>query len=227
MVYVTGDTHGDLRRFSSPAMRRLRAGDTLIICGDFGFLWDGSKREKKALEKLKKLKYTILFVDGVHENYEMLAGYPIGAFQGAQAQQIADNIWHLLRGEIYTIEGETYFAFGGGEEEAEAEIRDAARTRWEQQMPSEDEMKRGLLHLLEHGRRVNYIVTHSPSGKTSGLLAARTHQPVRLGGLHVYLNQLEDALTFDRWFFGSLHLDKPISKRHLAVFEQVVPVRDV
>ncbi len=56
MVYVTGDMHGDFERFKLPAMKKLKKGDTLIICGDFGFLWDGSKEEEKILEKLSEKK---------------------------------------------------------------------------------------------------------------------------------------------------------------------------
>ena len=61
MVYVTGDMHGDFERFKLPAMKKLKKGDTLIICGDFGFLWDGSKEEEKILEKLSEKKFNICF----------------------------------------------------------------------------------------------------------------------------------------------------------------------
>ena len=30
-------------------------------------------------------------------------------------------------------------------------------------------------------------------------------------------------MTFKRWFFGCLHLDKTISSRHRAVFRDIVP----
>ena len=43
MIYVTGDTHGDASRFDDPRLKNLKQGDTLIVCGDFGFLWNGSK----------------------------------------------------------------------------------------------------------------------------------------------------------------------------------------
>ena len=43
MIYVTGDTHGEADRLSPSKLRALKAGDTLIVCGDFGFLWDDSK----------------------------------------------------------------------------------------------------------------------------------------------------------------------------------------
>ena len=46
MVYVTGDLHGDYSRFKRPEMKKLRAGDILLVCGDFGFIWDNSKQEQ-------------------------------------------------------------------------------------------------------------------------------------------------------------------------------------
>ena len=41
MVYVTGDTHGDPERLSKSALKCLNEGNTLIVCGDFGFIWKG------------------------------------------------------------------------------------------------------------------------------------------------------------------------------------------
>ena len=69
MIYVTGDIHGDKRRFEDA--KRLKAGDTLLVCGDFGFLWEGNTAEERLLKKLVKKKYNIAFVDGAHENFEL------------------------------------------------------------------------------------------------------------------------------------------------------------
>ena len=61
MIYVTGDTHGEIERFKDPEFKQLRKGDLLIVCGDFGFIWDGSKREKNNLKKLMaKLRFQTL-----------------------------------------------------------------------------------------------------------------------------------------------------------------------
>lgn len=52
MIYVTGDTHGDftkLNRDSFPEQKGMTKDDTVIICGDFGGVWDyrgESPREK-------------------------------------------------------------------------------------------------------------------------------------------------------------------------------------
>ena len=115
MVYVTGDLHGEYARFSDPTFRRLKKGDTLIVCGDFGFLWKGGKKEEALLRKIGKKRYTVLFLDGRHENFELLNAYPVTDWNGGKAQVISGNLIHLLRGELYTLEGESYFTFGGGE----------------------------------------------------------------------------------------------------------------
>ena len=114
MVYVTGDLHGDYSRFKRPEMKKLRAGDILLVCGDFGFIWDNSKQERAVLKKLSEKKYTIAFVDGCHENFDLLQQYRLVRWRGGVARLIAPNIFHLQRGEIYTIENQKYFAFGGG-----------------------------------------------------------------------------------------------------------------
>ena len=72
MVYVTGDMHGDLNRFKDPIFKKLHAGDVLIVCGDFGFIWNDSRQEKQVLKKLREKPFTIAFVDGCHENFDIL-----------------------------------------------------------------------------------------------------------------------------------------------------------
>ena len=52
MIYVTGDMHGDYRVFKQPVFKNIKKNDTLIICGDFGFIWNGGKGEKATLDKL-------------------------------------------------------------------------------------------------------------------------------------------------------------------------------
>ena len=225
MVYITGDTHGDLGRLSGSAVRRLKKGDTLIVCGDFGFVWYGDKRDAQALKALSRRKFTVAFVCGVHENYDLLSGYPTVEWAGGKAQQLCDNVYHLLRGEVYTIEGERYFAFGGGEEEADARLREQSGTAFEQAMPSGEEMTHGMDTLTAYDNTVDYIITHTPSGKASGYLSPRGRTE-RLGGMHMYLNRIEETVTFRRWFFGSVHLDKRLSLRHEAVFMRVLPVRE-
>ncbi len=229
MVYITGDTHGDYSRFSQRDARRLRKGDTLIVLGDFGFLWDGSKQEQQRLKKLSKKKYTLLFLDGPHENYDMFKEYPISEWNGGRVQRISDNVMHLLRGEIFQIEGDSYFVFGGGEC-PDSDLRADSSTTWEEAMPSGEDMLRGRSNLEAQGNKVNFILTHEPSGKAKGYTGltpvSKSPAASRLSGVNAYLNLIEDTVQYDCWYFGSLHLDKALSKRHLAVFRRILPVHD-
>ena len=46
MVYLTGDTHGELDRFKHGRLRWLGKRDIVVVLGDFGFVWDGSVTQK-------------------------------------------------------------------------------------------------------------------------------------------------------------------------------------
>ena len=63
MVYLTGDTHGELDRFKDGELRRAGKGDFVVVLGDFGFVWDGSTEEQKKLDWLRKRPYTLLFLE--------------------------------------------------------------------------------------------------------------------------------------------------------------------
>ena len=87
MVYLTGDTHGELDRFKHGKLRWLGKRDVVLVLGDFGFVWDGSKAEQKKLDWLRKRPYTLLFLDGSHENYDLLAQYPTVELFGGTGRQ--------------------------------------------------------------------------------------------------------------------------------------------
>lgn len=81
MIFVTGDTHGDYTRFNTanfPEQKAMTKLDYVIICGDFG-IWNESNEEKYWLNWLQDKPFTTLFVDGNHENYDLLNSYPVEA----------------------------------------------------------------------------------------------------------------------------------------------------
>lgn len=219
MVYVTGDTHGEYARFQSSALRRLTAQDTLIICGDFGFVWDGGKREQAFLRKIGKKPYTVLFLDGQHENFERLEQYPQTDWNGGRVRVLEGKLMQLLRGEIYKIEGKTFFTMGGGES-VSPEFRDPSRGDWSKGTPSETELLHGLDRLKAAGNRVDYILTHEPPSKIRSFFEGCGG----INGTGLYFSHLEEIVSFDRWFFGCLHTDRSVTRRYTAVFQQVVPV---
>ena len=57
MLFVTGDCHGDFRRFSAlrfPWQKLLTKEDFVLVCGDFGGLWNGKAQEGFGLDWLEE-----------------------------------------------------------------------------------------------------------------------------------------------------------------------------
>ncbi len=221
MIYVTGDMHGDISRFESNALRQLKKGDTLIVCGDFGFIWDNSKQEQKYLKKLAKKKYNICFVDGTHENFEMLNSFPVTEWQGGKVHRISDNIFHLMRGQVFRIENMSIFAMGGGES-PDIDIRFEENAWSKDEFPSREELIEGANNLEKLDCKVDFIVTHEPPVNLKSFLNLRDGDLTAVNGLNTYFEELGGACTYRRWFFGSMHLDKYISSCQVAVYRNVI-----
>ena len=221
MIYLTGDTHGDLERFRSKESKKIKKGDILLVCGDFGFLWDGSKQEEKNLRWLGKRKYTIAFVEGTHDNLDRIWSYPQEEWNGGQIHRISGNLIYLKRGELYQMEGKTVFAFGGGES-MDAELRREGETWWPREMPSQEEIAKGEETLTQHGNQVDLIVTHECSGRLYRFLYPQRDRSNLLGA---FFDRISDNCQYGLWAFGACHLDKKIPPRSLAVFEEIVPLK--
>lgn len=118
MIFVTGDTHADFKRFSTKAFddqKDLTREDRVIICGDFGGVWYDNENERYWLDWLAEKPFTICFVDGNHENFDRMYGdeFPVIDYCGGKAHKIRDNIYHLMRGYVFEFEGKKFFCFGG------------------------------------------------------------------------------------------------------------------
>lgn len=224
MVYLTGDTHGDISCFKNSKLSSLGEKDILIVCGDFGFIWNpDDPKEKKKLEWLKKRKYTICFVDGAHENFDVLNSYQPYRWKGGNAHKIADNIYHLMRGEIFTFEGKTFFVMGGGESD-DAYMRESGVSWWEAELPSAEELRNGVENLRDTDKNINYILTYEAPTVAKDILRQRTKKEIIITPLNTYLQEILKNVGYMHWYFGSLHIDMNISKKMTAVFNNIIQI---
>ena len=67
MIYVTGDTHGyefsKLNTENFPIQKQMTKDDYVIICGDFGLIWDNSSESQYWLKWLTNKPFKTLFID--------------------------------------------------------------------------------------------------------------------------------------------------------------------
>ena len=225
MVYITGDTHGDISWFKNPKLKKLGEKDILIICGDFGFLWNPkSEAEKKNLEILKSKKYTICFLDGAHENFDVLDAYTPYRWKGGNAHKIANNIFHLMRGEIFTLDNKTFFVMGGGESD-DRDMREPGVSWWEEEMPNAEEIKNAEDNLKDANYNVNYILSYEAPAVAKDFLKLHLKEAAKISPLNTYLQELTKNVDYYHWYFGSLHTDLQISKKMTAVFNEIHEIR--
>ena len=222
MVYLTGDTHGELDRFRHGKLRWLGKRDTVVVLGDFGFVWDGSREEQKRLDWLRKRPYTLLFLDGTHENYELLAQYPTEERFGGRVQALGGNVYHVCRGSVLTLEERTYLCFGGAES-PDRDDREPGLNWWPQEMPSEEEYAFCEQNLEAHGYKVDYVLTHDAPSRFLDFTVLKAGENNRL---HDFLDRLLLRLDYDRWFFGCYHKDVALSTKSRCVFCDVLPMGD-
>lgn len=212
---VAGDTHGDL--YFKNIYRAKKLGiDTLIICGDFGYIWSGSKKEQHQLDYLNKIGVQVLFCDGNHENFDILNSYPISEMYGGKVHKIRENIIHLMRGEIYNIDNKSFFVFGGANS-TDKEWRTEGKSWWKEEVPSSAEKGYGLYNLNAHGNEIDYIITHTcyPSAliKVGG--------DYRVDELSDYFNQIRVTAKYKYWYFGHMHQTAIIDNKTMCLYNEI------
>ena len=250
MIYITGDCHQDFERFNMknfPEQRELTKDDHVIICGDFGGVWnknEESKKEKALLDWLDDKNFTTLFVDGNHENFDRLYEYPEEKWHGGRVHKIRPSVIHLMRGQIFELERKKFFTFGGASshdidggilEPDDPDFKKKKRqldrgwqpyrinhvSWWKQELPSEAEMEEGRRNLTKYGNQVDYIVTHCCSSSTQVLLGGGMYQSDLLTD---YLEEIRPTVSFRKWFFGHYHDNQNVSAEEILIYEQVIRI---
>lgn len=224
MIFVTGDTHADidigkLSVKNFPRQKDLSKSDYLIVCGDFGLVWDGSSREMWWQDWLTEKNFTTLWIDGNHENFDILREFQLTKKFGGVVREIAPNIFHLDRGQVLTIDKKKIFVMGGARSH-DKEYRIEHISWWEQEMPSRDEMDRAIESLDKHQWKVDYVLTHCAPRSIQSMLADWYENDPLVS----FLERVRQDLDFKHWYFGHYHLDKRINDKFTALYNEIIKI---
>lgn len=228
MIYITGDTHGFISRFTKykpdfidnetwaesekpPFIQdeTWTENDVLIICGDFGFIFRDNPIEELKLDFLEKKKYTICFIDGNHDNFHKIFKYPETIWCGGKVHRIRNNVYHLMRGQVFEIQGKRFFTFGGA-----FSIDRASKGEfwWENEIPSIEEYNEGTKNLKSCNYEIDYCITHTAP---SFIILKLGYNPNAYEDRWL-LNYLFEQVyknckeSLKCWFFGHFHEDKEL-----------------
>lgn len=209
-IYVTGDTHGYYREL----MERLEANncnltseDTLIVTGDFGFVSNFTENIN-GFKALSNEPFTIAFIDGNHEGYDLLKTFPVIEWNGGKAQRIDEsNIFHLMRGQCYDIEGRTFFTMGGAYSVDKA-YRTAGVDWFPEELPNNEEYRTASAALEKHSYKFDHIITHTlPDAALYPLGFSPNLHDAELTG---YLEWVWTHTEFKKWYAGHFHIDRDL-----------------
>lgn len=251
MIYITGDTHADFRRFTKenfPEQKEMTREDRVIICGDFGGVWHDTAEERHWLDWLNDKPFTTLFVDGNHENFDRLYSeeFETVDYCGGKVHKIRDNVLHLMRGEVFEFENKKFFTFGGA---SSHDISDGILN--EEDYPSHREFIRDYKIRYDRGEmiRINHVSwweQELPNDKEQsyGVENLKKHDykvdyiithcapqyvvSTFSGGLYdsdsltSYFNLIDEAVDYEAWFCGHYHINSKMYGKHFMLYEQIV-----
>ena len=241
MIYVTGDIHGEdtirklgVRRW--PEGAGLTRDDYVIILGDFGLVWSSpeSDEDRWWLDWLESKPWTTLFVDGNHENHDLLGAMPDVPWMGGRVHEVRPHVLHLMRGEVFALghEGElvTVFVMGGARSH-DVEWRNEGVTWWARELPDAHDFDNGADNLQANGWGVDYVLTHDcpkackPSVLRPPSMYDSGDDPGRWAGdrLTGYLDRVDAMVTYRLWYFGHYHVDRTCADgRHVCLYDKIV-----
>ena len=245
-IIVTGDIHGNpfqrLNLENFPEGKTFTKEDYVIILGDFGLVWDDSAMEHSCLDWLENKPWTTLFIDGNHENYDLLNKFPIEEWGGGRVQKIRSSVIHLLRGEVYDIGGYKFLAMGGARshdiQDGVLEVGDPRIkiwkkddfklfrinhiSWWEEEIPNEKERKNALKNLAENDYKIDYILTHEAPSSDVVLMDHLLYHPDEYSKwLEMEIRQ---KVKYKKWFFGHYHLNLDVNEKETCLFERRIRI---
>lgn len=254
MIYLTGDTHGDFTRLTEECMRNksifLTQDDYVIVCGDFGMCWASDRSFIYNCEFFYRTPCTVLWVQGNHENYDMLREFAVENWHGGKVRHIVrDKVILLERGQVFEIEGKKFFTFGGASsydiqggvldrkdadfaekvkraKEQKLPYRIFRENWWPEELPSKMEMFEGLKNLESVNNEVDYIITHCCASSIQSSLGRMQGQVYEQDVLTDYFEQVEKQVCYKHWYFGHYHDDMRVDEKHTLLYRAVLPLGD-
>jgi hypothetical protein len=196
------------------------------------------------LDWLNSKPFTTLFVDGNHENFDLLKTYPTQEWNGGKAQFIRPSVIRLTRGQVFNIEGNRIFTMGGAQshdiqdgilepDDPDFKIKKKALDKrnayyrinhvswWKEELPNDAEYEEADISLTKHGWKVDYIVSHcAPSGVAS-ISNDRAYQADCLTN---FLQQVSERCEFQKWFCGHYHNDTTLLGKYRLLYEDIIEV---
>ena len=214
MFYITGDTHGDFRRylaFSEKAQPTEQ--DVMIVLGDAGLNYYTGAKDEARKSFVNSFPFTTVCIHGNHEMRPAdIPTYQTKEYCGGTVwyEEAYPRILFAKDGEVYRF-GDYDCIVIGGAYSVDKYYRLARGWAWfANEQPSDEIRARVERQLAARGKRIDIVLSHTcplkyePTevflpGIDQGSVDKRTEK---------WLDKIEDETVYRRWYCGHYHTEK-------------------
>lgn len=222
-IYIASDIHGATygERLDDPALADLTKDDFLIVCGDLVMIDADPEARAANIAQLEAKPYTTLFVDGNHEEFDVLDAYPVERWHGGTVHRISPSVAHLMRGQVFDLDGKSFFTMGGAPTFHKARLLGLIEGP-DPGIPSPEELAEAERNLAARDWQVDYVLTHSAPTNLVGRIPDRNK--VFATDISTWLEGIAEGLDFKLWLFGHYHCDCQVDGKYRCLFNNLYEV---
>ena len=223
-TYITGDCHQRFDKIYNFIYKmNLTENDNIIVLGDMGLFWRYDKQDADMIIDFyeDQFKCNLYFIDGNHENFNLLKHIPI--IDATGIGKVSKHIFYIPRGTVVNFEGKKCLCLGGADS-----IDKGRRTEnlgwWADEQITQEQIDNVI------AGHYDYVFTHAAPRDIVDYNKAILCDP-RFADLDIdttsenRLQQLRDKITFDHWCFGHYHQDVHLDDKYACYFHSFEEVK--
>lgn len=220
-IFLIGDTHGDFRKlWNICLLEQTQPEDVIIILGDAGINTGNDNLDSEKKKYLSELPATLFCVYGNHEERPTnLPYYKEKKWRGGSVlfEDAYPNILFAKDGEIFDLNGNQTLVIGGAYSVDRMIRLMRGLPWWKDEQPSDEIKKYTEEHLEKCGWKVDVVLSHTAPLKYEPLEAflPGIDQSTVDKTTEVWLDSIEDRLSYKHWFCGHYHVDMKKGPVHI------------
>jgi len=213
-TYIIGDRHGNFEELILFSIKmNLTEKDNLIVLGDMGLCWRKDMQDATKFifrwEELMKEKPMLYFIDGNHENFDILK-------QALPTGVISPHIQWLPRGTVKEFEDKKCL-FIGGADSIDKFRRIKHLSWWEDEQITQTDIDKCPAETFD------YVFSHACPYSVFQNYAAILGDPQFAGEEFDHtseemLDKLKNKIQFNHWWFGHYHKDVSLDNKFCCLY---------
>ena len=208
MIYFASDMHAECRDALEEYEKIATENDLLIILGDLYIKCENTEENRSFTDFFFSLKSNIAFIEGNHDNHPFINSHPEEEWNGGLVHRLSPNAVHLIRGNVYEIEGLNFLVMGGCK----------SSPRWKEmglwfdgEEPTAEEINLAYKNLSE--KKIDVILTHKYE-------TAKTENAPH-DSLDGFIHYLKNNPAYKLWISGHWHEERRFSEKCVCVYDKL------